>query len=535
MRTLVFLLACTSLAAQDNQVSGIVVDHLTKQPLNHVLVELTRTGKDGGTAQALTGEDGRFSFVSVPNGKYNLMAQKRGQMPEGFQSTDGGFASAIVVDGKRKTTGLIFALRSDSSIGGVVMGDDGDPVRHAQVHLYRESVMDGEAQTFQTNGSATNSEGHFHFGHLEPGKYYLAVNGIPWYAQYGRDQKGTDVVYPVTFYGDTTDGDSARAITVTEGAASNVQIELHAVPGIHVKVPSEIQNVLLSVRGPGGSEIGVHATRLGMTNARQGYIEANGGRLIVPYPPDGAEPASSQLIGLAAGRYQVSTFSQVGDRGQVSQTVDLVDGSTLALDTEAANAEVSGRIIFDTPRPAAELELALISGGRRRASMAEVGADGTFKFDKAQAGKFDLNLTSSALVIASTEAKGARFVHGHLEIASGASVELAIHAVSPDVLAKVEGLAVKDGKAAAGAMVLLVPRDLERTREFRREQSDMDGSFTLTSLLPGRYTLLAIDDGTDLAYKDEKVIRPYLEKGISVTVPLKGAERLEVAVQARKN
>lgn len=520
MRAVVFLFACVSVAAQDNQISGVVVDDLSKRPLDHVLVELTRTGKDGEITQAITQSDGRFSFVHVPNGKYNLTAQKRGQMPEGFHASEEGFASAIVVDGKRKTTDLIFALRSDSAISGVVMGDDGDPVRNAQVHLFRESVLDGEAQTFQTNGAGTNSEGHFHFGHLEPGKYYLAVNGTPWYAQYGSRQTATDLVYPVTFYGDTTDGDSARAITLTEGATSNVQIELHAMPGIHVMVPNGVQNVLLFVRGPGGSDIPVHVSVLH--------------RAIASSTPEAAPAATSQLIGLAAGRYQVSTFSQVGERSQAFQTVDLVDGSTLAFDSDAANAEVSGRMIFDTPRPAAELELALISGGRRRAAMAQVGADGTFKFDKAQPGKFDLNLTSSALVIASTEAKGARIVHGHLEIASGASVELTVHAVSAEALSKMEGMAVKDGNAAAGAMVLLVPQDLDLTREFRRDQSDMDGSFTLSSILPGRYTLLAIEDGADLAYKDGKVIKPYLEKGLSITIPLKKSDRLEVPVQKRQ-
>jgi len=519
MRALVFFFVCLSLAAQDNEVSGVVVDHLSKQPLNHVLVELTRTGKDGETAQAITGAEGRFAFMHVPMGKYNLRAQKRGQMAQGFQATEGGFASAIVVDGKRKTAGLIFALRSDSSIGGLVVGDDGDPVPRAQLHLFRESVIDGEAQTRQAGVNLTNSEGRFHFGHLEPGQYYLAVSGVPWYAQYGRNQAGMDFVFPLTYYGDTTDGEAARAIALTEGTVANAQMELHAVPGIHVKVPGEFQNVSVAVRGPGGIQIPVHTVRLGVPPGQAHKKET--------------EAAGFQLGGLAAGRYEVSTYSQTGEPSRVFQTVDLADGGTLTLDSSAANTEVSGRMIFDTPRPAGELELVLVSGGRRRAAMTQVGADGSFQFEKAQAGSFDLNVASSSVVITSTDAKGARFVHGHLEIQSGASVELTIHAVAAEALAKVEGLAVKDGVAAAGAMVLLVPQDLERTREFRRDQSDLDGSFTLSSVLPGRYTLVAIEDGSDVAYKDAKVIRPYLGRGVTVTIPMKEKGRVEVAVQGR--
>jgi hypothetical protein len=191
-------------------------------------------------------------------------------------------------------------------------------------------------------------------------------------------------------------------------------------------------------------------------------------------------------------------------------------------------------VIFDAPRPGGDLELALVSG-HRRAAMAEVGKDGSFKFEKVQPGKFDVNLTSSSLVITSTEAKGARLLHGHLEIAAGAAAALTVHVQAAEALAKVEGTAVKEGEAAVGVMVLLVPQDLERTRQFRRDQSDTDGSFTMTSVLPGQYTLVAIDDGRDVAYKDEKVIRPYLDRGVAITVPVKDGGPVEVPVQTRKD
>jgi len=516
MRAFFFLLlACVPLAAQGNEVSGVVVDHLTKRPLEHVLVEMKLAGRGGDPlGQAITESDGRFAFLRVPNGKYNLTAQRRGQSPQGFRESEGGFSSAIVVDGKRQTTGLIFALQEDAAISGLVMGDDGDPVRGAQVHLLREAVLDGEAQVLQAGGGMTNSEGHFHIGRLVPGKYYLAVSGRPWYAQYGRGQTGAGMVYPVTFYGDTTDGEAARAITVAEGMTANVQIELHATPEIHVMVPGGVQNVLVSVRGPGGSEVGVNAGIL------HGGIAA------------AKTTENRELIGLAAGRYQVSMVSEVGDVSVASQTVDLVDGSTLAMEENAGNAEVGGRVVYDGARPGGELEVVLV-GGRRRGSSAKVGADGTFHFEKAPAGKFDLHLTSGSLVIAAVEAKGARVLHGHVEIGPGASAELTVHVVAADGLATVEGVAVKDGTAAAGVMVLLVPQDLERTREFRRDQSDMDGSFSLSRVLPGRYTVVAIQDGGDLAYKDEKVIRKYLEKGVGIVVPVKDGGKVEVGVQGR--
>jgi len=57
----------------------------------------------------------------------------------------------------------------------------------------------------------------------------------------------------------------------------------------------------------------------------------------------------------------------------------------------------------------------------------------------------------------------------------------------------VEGVAQRSGKPAPAAMVVLVPDDPEANLElFRRDQSDLDGSFALAQVVPGTYTILAI-------------------------------------------
>ena len=56
-------------------------------------------------------------------------------------------------------------------------------------------------------------------------------------------------------------------------------------------------------------------------------------------------------------------------------------------------------------------------------------------------------------------------------------------------------------------MVVLVPRDPEINRDlFRRDQSDLDGTFTLQNVVPGTYTVLAIDNGWDLDWSQPGVI-----------------------------
>jgi len=71
----------------------------------------------------------------------------------------------------------------------------------------------------------------------------------------------------------------------------------------------------------------------------------------------------------------------------------------------------------------------------------------------------------------------------------------------------------------SGAMVVLVPKDPESHRDlFRRDQSDQDGSFSLRSVIPGSYTIVAIENGWDLDWSRPGVIAQYARHGQAVTV-----------------
>jgi hypothetical protein len=53
---------------------------------------------------------------------------------------------------------------------------------------------------------------------------------------------------------------------------------------------------------------------------------------------------------------------------------------------------------------------------------------------------------------------------------------------------------------------------------FRRDQSDSDGTFSLTNIVPGRYRLLAIEGGWDLEWGNRDVLNAFLKKSIPVEV-----------------
>jgi len=84
---------------------------------------------------------------------------------------------------------------------------------------------------------------------------------------------------------------------------------------------------------------------------------------------------------------------------------------------------------------------------------------------------------------------------------------------------QVQGMVKQAGKGVAGAMVVLVPKDPESHRDrFRRDQSDLDGTFSLQGVVPGSYTVLAIDNGWELDWSQPVVIAAYLKRGRSVEI-----------------
>jgi hypothetical protein len=86
-------------------------------------------------------------------------------------------------------------------------------------------------------------------------------------------------------------------------------------------------------------------------------------------------------------------------------------------------------------------------------------------------------------------------------------------------------------------MIVLVPDNPEVHQElFRRDQSDLDGTFNLPNVIPGSYTVIAIEDGWDLDWAKSAVLARFLPKGqpVKVTDDKQGPLHLSAAVEVQK-
>jgi 5-hydroxyisourate hydrolase-like protein (transthyretin family) len=521
--------------ATNFRISGTVVDAGSGSPLAKTTVLLASVlGNRTPIASVTTGADGRFEFDHLVAGKYSLLAQRHGYLTEALDQHD-NYWTAVAVGPDLVSDAIIYRLHPDASLSGRALDEVNEPVRSAQVMLFAD-INNGREKMPQVRSSQTDDQGVFRFPHLPPGTYVIAVSAQPWYAQHpipsmrARTSDGTpefveptpsplDVTYPLTFYSGATDARSATPISLSAGEHVTADVTLRAIPALRLRV-----HTALGHDTPGEAQISVNCS------IRQRLF---GTDVYLPTTARSSTPGVTEFAGLAPGRYEVSvTVNDRGSRTESRQEIDLVTDSDMegtqnavALATVAGTLHVAGAEPAKDPPPFSVLLRDLNSG---QASSAPVNADGKFEFGQNLApGKYRILLAGQNAYLRSVSATRARVSGRNLLIGSG-PVKLTL--VASLGVGTVDGIAFRDGKPQPGAMVVLVPENPRGEELFRRDQSDSDGSFTLPSVVPGKYVVIALASW-DIPWQDPETLRGYMLHGQAIDVQPRGKYQVKVQVQ----
>lgn len=242
------------------RIAGTVVSKTDGHPLARARITLRDARSPQKFESLITSQDGKFEFTGVPAGKYDLHGEKRGFISASYDQHE-QFSTALVTDAGLETESVVLRLAPAAIIAGKVLDESGDPVRRATVTLYYDDHTSGVDQIRQANGAQTDDQGAFEMASLMPGTYFLSANAKPWYATHtlseptnsGSEQQAAaqildrpgldrslDVAYPVTYYPDVTDADSATPIPIRGGERLQVEIHLNPVPALHLlfRVPN---------------------------------------------------------------------------------------------------------------------------------------------------------------------------------------------------------------------------------------------------------------------------------------------------------
>jgi hypothetical protein len=535
----------TQSAGAGFRISGTVVNAVTGQALSKMEITIGHATGLESVHSVAANEDGHFQFENLTAGKYWLQAQGSGFSPQRFNQHE-DFSTAIVVGPNLESEDLLFRVVPDASITGTITDEQSEPVRNARVLLFRTGLLNGTDSTGMREAS-TDDQGRYRLSHLRSGTFLVAVSAQPWYAEFGRArrvptvltpdvggvyenesssdseqgrrQSEFDVTYPITFYPGATDANGAIPLVVKPGDRVVADIGLNPVPALHLHIsdpnidPSQRVNVTLKQHLFGSFEIPVPAQT---TDIKKGDVEISGA------PP---------------GQFTVS-FIKFQPSGETpfgrEKNVDLSDDAQIDLSDSSAVPAISGIVRLDGGRSLSRLAIVQFSNRTSNQEFgAQTSANGEFvvRDGNVQPGRYVISVFNLPnALLKSITATGAKVTGHSVEITAGASVHLEL-TVSQGV-GRVDGTALRDSKPFAGAMIVLVPGDIENNSTLvRRDQSDSDGTFTLQDVLPRAYTVVAIENGWDLEWLNPAVLQPYLKKSEQVNVAARQKYNVKVAVQ----
>ena len=497
-------------AAQSFRIAGRLVNAVTGDPVQGAVVAALDADGTRRIASAESAADGSFAINGLGAAKYALTASKRGYVT-GFYMQHGEYSSAVVTGPGEDTEHLVFQLEPTAVIHGTVTADGGDAVAGATVGLFEKPKgNEPGARIEQAGGVETDDTGAYEFAHLEAGSYYVVVQARPWYAIHranpasgavsGDDPTSAlEVAYPITYYDSTVDQASATPVVLAAGSRVEANVNLHAVPALHLKVQAPVQ----SDGSPATPKLRIGIFGTDFDEQFEQRDEKN------------REGETVEFYGIAPGRYELTEGNPPRVAELDAETSGSVDPSlgTAAMTVTGTLVNAAGALLGGDAR-------AILTPAESKASRPAMSArveQGAFTLTPVTPGTWALSvvredheLPVEAIALNGRKLAGNRFAVADQPIALKVTVD--------ENPLRVEGFAKKDGKGVAGAMVVAVPKNGALFPALaRRDQSDSDGSFSLRDVAPGAYTIVAIDNAwDDLDWSSPEVIGRYLSGGVGV-------------------
>ena len=459
-------LAAGALAA-GYRIAGTVVNSATGQPVGGVRVTVAPVELPQERLPFVTGQDGRFVFAGMPQGKYELRAERRGFLT-------GSLSGAVAAGPDQRTDAIVLPIAPPAVIAGKVTDDIGEPVDQANVQLFSSAIVDGHRRVTLSATKQTADNGEYRFGGLPAGTYFLAVAGHPWYNKFNETQGDTGgrsmthTGYAIQYYPAAGDPAAAEAIELKAGQELAADFSLTPLPAVAVRVhvggsDDSRKQYLLTAAGPGGNPVVV----------RQG---SEAGDLY-------------NFWGVPPGHYVLEVRGELYARepvdiGTVDMDVNVKPGEPPSL-SGAVEIEGGGSL----PAGASVVVSDIDSGS---SESAPIGAGGRFSMRGIPPEHYHVALSHAGdYYLKHWSAEGVAAIQLKLIAAPGAHVS---------------GTVKRDDQPVGGALVVLANSD-----DSRATRTGSDGSYDFRGVAPGRYALFALETAADLEYANPSVVQPYLE------------------------
>jgi hypothetical protein len=181
---------------RNGKISGYLIDTITREIVPSSELGLTRHGVLGESLTQ-TDDSGRFAFISLPTGEYNLGVYDKRYAPL--------YRNLILAEGQT-IENLEIAVTPGAFIKGLILDEEGRPPHRSHMTLIREGTRSGRSGFISDSGDhKIAQDGSLSSPPLHAGRYFLRFAGIlqrpsasapsratPWEMQ----QRTFDFLYP---------------------------------------------------------------------------------------------------------------------------------------------------------------------------------------------------------------------------------------------------------------------------------------------------------------------------------------------------
>src|SRR5262245_53418823 len=158
-------------------IRGRVIDASTGAPLRKAAVRIFGP-QIREMRSAITDAEGRYEFIDLPAGQFNVNVTKAGYVDLAYgQTSPGEMGKQLRVGDKQVVEKVDFTLPRGAVITGRVLDEFGEPVADAQVSVLRNSFTAAGPRPVNAGRFATTNDiGEFRLFGIAPGQYFLSAS-----------------------------------------------------------------------------------------------------------------------------------------------------------------------------------------------------------------------------------------------------------------------------------------------------------------------------------------------------------------------
>jgi protocatechuate 3,4-dioxygenase beta subunit len=488
-------------ASQSRPLEGIPV-YLRKDAEN--VQDSTRRGV------SISDANGRFVLRNIPPGEYVVVANRQGYLRESDADL------RVTVTPRASIRDVNVRMIVGGSISGRVVDVNGIGLAEAGVTAMQPGYLaSGQRQLQQRNGSGSDDRGDFRVRGLRPGTYYVRAD-VPFWASDSA-----------TFFPGVKDEASAAAVTVREAQDTPVNLRVEA----RLKPVMTISGTVTS------PVTGVPA------NTVERILIAGGNNEFTYYDNRAEDRTNGhfEIRNIYPGNYDLFPDARDAEgKLYTSRTnVDVIDRSIENLTLPAMPLiNVKGRMTYNADPPGGRLNNPTLrfvvvrgiqpfffSGTSGQGQSTTVTPDretGEFVIVGMAPGIYKITPMQQSLPDAYIEdlRQGVKSVYQDGFTVSDQSTQpIEVHLAGPG--GKIEGIVrTASQEPAVRATVVLVPeaaRRQDQTR-YKTAQTDKDGKFTLSAIIPGNYSVFAWEGVPQSAWLNAEFMKKFESRGQIITL-----------------